>query len=402
MQIRVAHLVNPTFGTVFSGHTHYLFSLLSGWKDEDVSLDMYGTEIKPLNLGSGDRNYQLTPGSFWSNPKRLNRWGRIRWSFELLYLLVKRRKEYDVAHFHNLNWGSLLSPLILHLFRKKVVFTMSLFGNDNPSYIRQQPRGRLQVGLLRRFDGAIGLSKTLVEDAIKHHIRNVINLPNYLAFPELEIESELKNVYDVRQSTRKKLRIPDSGIVLLFVGSIIHRKGVDVLIDTFVELSKDHKGLYLVLVGPKNKAETNGIDPNYIKMLEEKIYNENLIDRVFWIGMVKDQSAMVEYYRAADIFVFPTRNEGSPNVFVEAMAAKLPVIASFLKGITDEVVADGVSGYLVEPERWDLFAEAINKLLLDNDLRVEMGDAGRKIVLDKFGFDEYCRKLKEFYLGLVL
>lgn len=400
MTQHVAHIVNSTFGSIFSGHTHYLYSLLSGWSDMDISLDILGNQIKPLNMNSGERSYHLPADTFWTNPSRQDRREEIRWSFKLLGLLIKRRHDYEIVHFHRLSWGSLLSPLILHPMKKKVVFTMSLMGNDNPSYIRKQPRGRFQVALLRQFDGAIGIAPALMDDAKKHGIRNVICLPNFLAIPQLEEPIEASNIQGIRILAREKLGILRESKVLLFVGSIIQRKGVDVLIEVFIKLASVHPDLILVLVGPNNKSETNGINEVYVDQLKESIESFGFKDRVIWAGMVREQSTLVEYYRCADIFVFPTRNEGLGNVLIEAMAAGIPVVASLLPGITDEVVSDGKSGYLVEPDCPDKFYNAIDQLLRNDSESIAMGAAGRMIALEKFGFDAYCQKLKQFYLNL--
>jgi glycosyltransferase involved in cell wall biosynthesis len=378
-----------------------LFSLLSGWNYQDVSLDLYGTQTKPINLNSGDRVYQLPNGLLWSHPKKLTRLGRIIWSIELLRMLLLRHNEFDIVHYHTFNWGVFLSPLLLHPLGKKVVFTMSLFGNDNPGYIRQQPRGRLQVELMQKFDGAIGLAPALVNDAKKNGIRNVICLPNFLAIPQLEEPIEASRIQEVRNLARSKLGIPRESKVILFVGSIICRKGVDVLIDTFIELSQKFPSLVLMLVGPQSEQETTGIDETYVSQLKEKIHQARLERQVFWAGMVKEQTLLVKYYRSADIFVFPTRNEGSPNVIAEAMSAGLPVVASLLPGITDAVVSDGESGYLVEPDHSDQFYSAIDQLLQDDIKREAMGAAGRKIALEKFGFTSYTQRLREFYLDLL-
>ena len=400
--IRIAHLVNPTFGSVFSGHTHYLFTLLSGWTDKDISLDLLGTQIKPLNMNSGDPVYCLPEGSFWSSPKRQDRWDRIRWSFRQLRILINFNKKYDIIHFHSLNWGSLISPLILHPMKKKVVFTMSLFGNDNPSYLSQQPRGGLQVALLRKFDGAIGLSPALVEDAKANGLHNVICLPNFLAIPQLEENLNEISLQQRRTVARIKFDFPQNARILLFVGSIIHRKGVDVLVDAFIKLASKYPDLLLVLVGPQSKSETNSINEEYVIQLKESIESSGYKDRVIWVGMVREQSTLVEYYRSADIFVLPTRNEGSPNVLAEAMAANLPVVISMLPGITDSIISTEESGCLVKPDDTVGFTLALDELLRDEDKRNAMGKAGRKIAMEKFSFDSYCQKLKCFYLDLVV
>lgn len=401
MVIRVSHLVNPTFGAAFSGHTHYLFSLLSGWKGANILLDLYGTRVKPVNLNSGDRAYRLPQGSLWSYSKKLSRWGRVRWSYRLLEMLIRRRREYDVVHFHTLGWGVLVSPLILHPLGKKIVFTMSLFGNDNPGYIYNRPRGKLQVALMRRFDGIVCLSTALADDSVKYGLRNVITLPNFLAVPQLEEEIDPGELQANRLGTRTILGIPAKAQVLLFVGSIIRRKGVDVLVDMFIALAGKYPRLHLVLVGPQSKDEAISIDEAFVDRLKEKIEGAGLRDRVHWAGLIREQSELIGYYRAADIFVFPTRNEGSPNVFAEAMAAGLPVVASRLPGITDVAVADGQTGWLVEPDSVSAFVQAVDRLLQDEPWRISMGKAGREMALEKFGFAAYCQKLAKFYSDLM-
>lgn len=402
MTLRVAHIVNSTFGSIFSGHTHYLFSLLSGWSDKEISMGILGNRIKPINMNSGDLSYRLPADTLWTNPIRQDRWSEIRWSFKLIRLLIERRQDYEIIHFHRLSWGSLLSPLLLHPLHKKVVFTMSLMGNDNPGYINEQPRGRLQVALLRQFDGAIGLSPALVADARKHGIENVICLPNFLAIPELESELTESEFLEVKNLAKDHFNIPRDSQVLLFVGSIIKRKGLDILIDCFVNLAYRYPSLYLVLVGPSKKQETDSIDENFVLSLRKSIDSTNFGNRVIWAGMVRDQSILVKYYRCADIFVLPTRNEGSPNVLAEAMSANLPVVVSELSGITDAIVTNNESGYLVKPNDTAGFTNALDELLNNNEKREAMGNTGRKVAIEKFGFDSYRQKLKVFYLNLFL
>lgn len=400
MAIRVLHVVNPTFGKVFSGITHRLYTLLSGWDDEDITLDLLGTNLKPVNMNSGEYEYRLGGTLIWENSQELDRIQRIGWSFKILWLLILRSQQYDIVHFHSLNWGIALSSILLHLIGKKAIFSMSLLGNDNPGYISKQPRGKFMVSLLRNFDGVIGISPALIEDAQRHGIRKVMCLPNFLAISHLKDELSQNQIQENRINSRLRLKIPPESQVLLFVGGIIKRKGIDILLDSFISLAENYPKLVLVLVGPHSQKETTCIDETYVAILKKKIDKNNLPERVYWTGIIRDQNRLVEYYRSADIFVFPTRNEGLGNVLIEAMAASLPVVSSRLPGVTDEVVSDGISGYLVEPGNVFGFAQAIDRLLQNADLRYSMGEAGRKIAMKKFGFEAYCKKLKNFYRNL--
>jgi len=396
MTFRVVHFVSANFGVGFSGHTHYLFSLLSGWNEMGITMDLYGSPIKPLNQNSGERQYYLPPGVFWSNSKTQKLGDKYKWAIEVLVLLFTRIRQYDIVHFHTLSWVILLSPLILHLFNKKIVFTMSLFGTDNASYIAQQSFGRLKLALLRKFDGVIGLSPALVKDAIEHGFKNVLYLPNFLAISQLEHSTTTKMKVDART----KIGISQDKFVLLFVGSIIRRKGVDVLMDVFIELSKKYSDICLIMVGPQSSEESGTVDDAYVAQQREKIHNARLSDRVIWSGLIADLERLVSYYRAADLFVFPTRNEGSPNVFAESMAAGLPIVTSHLPGITDHIVQDGKNGYLITMNSVEKFIDAVELLYLDRASRLEMGLASRRISIEKFSFNKYCKQLKSFYYHL--
>jgi glycosyltransferase involved in cell wall biosynthesis len=79
---------------------------------------------------------------------------------------------------------------------------------------------------------------------------------------------------------------------------------------------------------------------------------------------------------AADVVVLPSFTEGLPHIALEASAGGVPVVATAVGG-TPEVVADGETGILVAPRDHEAMAEAIVRLLKDDDLRRRMGDAGR-------------------------
>jgi glycosyltransferase involved in cell wall biosynthesis len=394
-RIRVLHVVPSVFGQRFGGHTHYLYSLLSGWRDRDITLDLWGPRVKPLNINSGNLAYQLPEGvQLWADARVPGRLGRSRAAARMQAEFVSRRDEFDIVHFHFLWWGELLSPVVLHSMGKKVVFTMSLYGNDNPGTIAAE-RGALALSLLRRFDGFVALSPALAEDCRHHGMSNVLCLPNFLAIPELAAGRD----DGLRSAMRVRHHIPPEDAVLLFIGAAIRRKGLDILVESYLRVAERHPRAWLVLVGPCSVAEAGaGFDLTFVDGLRHRLHEARLSDRVIWTGMVTDRRELVGYYSAADIFVFPTRREGSPNVLVEAMAAGLPVVATNLPGCTDNIVVDGEDGFLVPAEDSGALARALDRLIADPALRAKMGISGRKRS-GSFGFESYCRKLKGFYLN---
>ncbi len=111
------------------------------------------------------------------------------------------------------------------------------------------------------------------------------------------------------------------------------------------------------------------------------------------------ESDMDRIYRETDLLVLSTRRDAFPRVVMEAMCYGLPVVATRVDGVP-EMVADGETGFLVEPEDVDGFAKATASLLRDADLRGRMGAAGRERASRVFAPAAYEAAMLELYRGL--
>jgi glycosyltransferase involved in cell wall biosynthesis len=186
----------------------------------------------------------------------------------------------------------------------------------------------------------------------------------------------------------------------LFIGAAIRRKGLDVLVESYIRVAEKEPGTWLVLVGPYLKSESDGIDVAYVAEQQRRLRDAGRSDHVAWVGTVTDKHELVGYYSAADVFVFPTRAEGMPNVLTEATAAGLPVVATNLPGCTDYAVVEGETGFLVPPEDVGAFTQAVERLLSDPTLAARMSRSARARS-HIFGFESYCSRLKDFYLQVM-
>ncbi len=395
MTLRIINVVTPTFGQDFSGQARFVFSLLHCWNIEGISLGLFGTDLPPIlqNKGSFEENGENSAVSWSTSPSF--RWNeRALWTLRLLATLFRERKHYDIVHAHVMHWGTLLMPLVAHLLGKKAVYVITRQGFDNPSAIALHRLGRLKVRLFRQYDGVIALSPALAQDCLKHGFSSkMVILPNPMMVKELKAGRDKKR----RAAFREQLGISLDDKVILFVGSIIPRKGVDIVGNVFCRLMQTRSDVRLVMVGPMNTAESSKVDESYVDRIRNRFHQDQVEHRVHWAGLVKDQKRLADYYHIADVFLLPTHAEGSPNVFAEAMAGELPVVTTHLVGITDATVTPGINGYLVDEGDVDGFVIALNALLDDPKLRKEMGKAGREKMLRRFGFDSYCSKLAAFY-----
>ena len=119
-----------------------------------------------------------------------------------------------------------------------------------------------------------------------------------------------------------------------------------------------------------------------------------LSDRVCFTGPM---TTIEQAYHAADLFVMPSTREAFGMVLVEAMASALPVIATAITGVTDEMVVDGRTGVLVPAGDVDAMAAAIRALLVDSAHAREMGALARDTVAAQFGLATARERWAEVY-----
>ena len=110
--------------------------------------------------------------------------------------------------------------------------------------------------------------------------------------------------------------------------------------------------------------------------LNHLVIELKLESRVKFLGFIPN---LIEWYSTADIFFFPSKQEGLPVALMEAMAAGLPCVASKIRGITD-LVEHGKGGYLCDAQDIDGYARAIVELAQDEKTRSEMGKYNCKAV----------------------
>jgi glycosyltransferase involved in cell wall biosynthesis len=127
--------------------------------------------------------------------------------------------------------------------------------------------------------------------------------------------------------------------------------------------------------------------------LEAEVRRLGIGERVHLVGERRD---VPELLANADVFVLSSASEGMPVSVLEAMAAGLPVVGSRVGGVP-ELVVDGETGLLVEPGNAGELAAAIDRLLADPGLRVQLGEAGRERVQRHFALDPFRRAHVELY-----
>lgn len=174
----------------------------------------------------------------------------------------------------------------------------------------------------------------------------------------------------IRNSTRKKYEIPEDEIILLFMGRLNKDKGVFDLAKAFTKLVLKHKKIWLLMVGPDEESMHPKI----------KTICGAAIKKVKFVGYAE---APESFIAAADLLVLPSYREGFGSSVIEAAACGVPSVCSRIYGLTDAVV-DGLTGLLHIPADLEDMTEKIEKLLLDENLRNQMGKAAQMRVVNEF------------------
>ncbi|MDD4874273.1 MAG: glycosyltransferase family 4 protein [Dehalococcoidales bacterium] len=178
----------------------------------------------------------------------------------------------------------------------------------------------------------------------------------------------------------------------IFFFSILNKahqyKGLDNLLEALIIVKQEIPDVRLVIGGAGDKMR-------YYRHRAKALGLEKVIDFCGFIPDIK----LTEYYNKAGVFVLPSTSasqEGFGMVLLESLACKTPVITTDIVGISKDTV-DNNAGIVVEPNDNSALAEAIIKILSDNQLAAEMGDRGRELIANKYGWDKIGARILKLY-----
>jgi len=201
-------------------------------------------------------------------------------------------------------------------------------------------------------------------------------------------------VFQVEKDNRIAIKYGLDENNILCISTMEPRKGQDLIIESMPKILKEFPNTKLLLSGRTYEQ----CHREYLKKLELLVSKLNLNDRVVFLGDIPKED-LIQLYLLSSIFVLPTESEMFGLVFLEAMAAGLPVITTN-KPYTAEILDNGKAGMLVEREQTEI-GNAILQLLGDKELRKKMGADGQKTVEQKYCLDNIVQQYWEFFKSLL-
>jgi len=178
---------------------------------------------------------------------------------------------------------------------------------------------------------------------------------------------------------------------MLFVGRITPEKQLDHALKVFAKLSEQNEALHFVVLG-----EAGPDDEGYMQGIKDGCLSQPWCDRVHFLGQCDDVHV---WYPHAAMLVLTSKHEGFGRVLVEAMAQGTPIVAYAVGGVP-EVFEDGKQGFLIAPNDIHAMASACQRLLEDESLHANMGQAGKKRA-QYFSLDKHVSEVVSVYQQLV-
>lgn len=290
----------------------------------------------------------------------------IKRFFRLVSFL--RRERFDVLHVHLTHaiflgcWAGLLTGT-------RVVATLH---NVNPD---EHPT-------LEALSLVFGARKIIAvgNEVEKSYRRRLLGRKIEIVYNPVAVTPQIKSAE--KSALRRDLAGDESRTILLCVGRLEPQKGMADLLDAMAILHQKFPQLVLLIAG-RGSLESE---------LKDKIVDLNLQNCVRMLGVRDDVPRLLA---ASDIFVNSSHWEGMPISVLEAMAARLPVVATRVGDVPN--IVNTQTGLLVEPHRPQELADAIRTLLEDDTLRQTLGSGGFSLVNARHTPDKWLDALHEIY-----
>lgn len=320
----------PCYDLATGSHFFHIYELLKAAQNSlDIFLIVEKTKVLPRKLPFPFRvqRFRLAPLRF----------------VELLFLLVRQRmRGVENFYTHYSFYGGLASWLAASLTGGR-----SFYWNCGMPWLYR--RSFLEEAIFRFVlrQSILVTGTPAVAAAYQKHYnldpKMTRVMPNWINISRFTARGE--------DNLRRRLNIPDDRKVILFLHRLSHRKGADLIPEIAAQITKRCKDVIFIIVGDGPERGN----------LEARIRNLGLGDRVRFLGKVP-HCQTPDYFKAADVFMMPSEEEGFPHVLLEAQASGLPYVAFDVGGVR-EITPPGLAHFIVPPKDVKVFASWIVELL---------------------------------------
>ena len=302
--------------------------------------------------------------------------------------LARKIPDFDLVHIQEL-WhypGYIASKIARS---RNVPYIVTIHGELN-EWNLQQKRLKKQIYMTAIQQGILQKSAALhaITQAESNRIRQLEIETPVAMIPNGIHTEEFENLPDRSQFVSRYPEL-ENRLIVLFLGRIQQKKGLDILAQAFGNLVRTRHDVRLVVAGPD--------EDNTLTEIKTILKSQGALEKAVFPGMLTGEQKL-EALGAADIFALTSYSEGFSVALLEALSAGLPLV------ITDECnfpeVGDSRAGFVVRPNDSET-ASALMSLLDSADLRREMSENARRLVRSNYTWERIAEKMFTLYENVI-
>lgn len=381
-KIKVLHIIKTLN---LGGAEANLLNLLQATDQDKFEIHVgysFGGELEKVFVATGERTFKYAKSNHRvTSVASVAIIARIWW-----YLLVNK---IDIVHTHNFSghiWGAIAAKLA----GKKIIEHVHDFRYFDAQDFARCRGVNNQFKFIRLFknfsDRVIVLTKQNVDFLLQHKYYSagkVVELQNGIPMIPYVVNAVARTRITARLGIRS-----DAQIVLTPV-RIAPEKNVDLILRIAASIKKAHPRVMFVIAG----------DGPLHKEYQDYIQTKYAATYIQFIGFYADIRQLLA---VSDILLLPSFLELHSIAILEAMSMNVPVVVSQDVGCNSEFIQDGQNGLLCDPFTDSGWADALGRLLSDNQYRQSVGQAGYQTCVEKFDIKKTVKNIEEIYEEIVL
>lgn len=280
--------------------------------------------------------------------------------------------------------------ILSKIFKINMICNLHASFIDNKYWISEKP---ILYSLLnsiskRVLKNSSGIKTVCNED--KDYLQNILPEKKIISVnTPIELNNFKKKLpYNTLIKLRGDLGLAKDDIVLIWVGRIVPQKRIFLMLSNLDPFFKKYSKLKLLLIGKKT-------DIKEVKLLEliNKYKSEK---KIVWLENGIPNNSLSSYYQSSDIFITFSSYEGLAKTILEASASSLPVITTNVTGVNQSVI-NNTTGLISEIDDHHQWGLNIEKLILNQNKRVQMGNNGFNYIHNEFSYQKSIDRIISFW-----
>ncbi|MFZ6016081.1 MAG: glycosyltransferase family 4 protein [Nitrospirota bacterium] len=297
--------------------------------------------------------------------------------------IIRRLQKVFITEKPHIVHGSSYYPSVYSRIAAKLAGVPVLISHEHSVFKTKRPKRQVISRVVSRFTDI----HIAVSEGVKKQVITWYKIPEWkvnVVYNGVDTDV-FRRTLSIEQA-KERLDISPERFVVGYVGRLDPEKGHKYLFNAIKSL----RGRYPLncIVAGTGRGETQ---------IKQHANDTGVSNITSFLGLRRD---IPDLLSAIDVFVLPSFQEGFPNVLLEAMAVGCSVIATAIPG-NNEVITDGEHGCLVPPGDSNALASAIEKIILNKQLREQMGNSARKRAEEHFSLKKHIEQMENLYKRLL-